>query len=687
MHLKSRPIDVRVRRPIMAHENCTLSFDIFDTTLTRIWFKPTDLFLAVGRELTMTGLYSGSAESWAIEREKAEHDVRQTVASTSSPASEEISLYAVYDLLAARLALSPLIRGSALKIELELERTASRPIALSKAAILEAIAVGKSVIFLSDTYFEQDFIIDLLRKAGIDPGPNGLYTSLALGYTKRTGSLFEHVLSERGLTPSELSHVGDNPQSDVASARRIGICADQFKVQRPNRYERALYANTPNVPRVLASAVAGAARATRLLHKEIDSHQQIVADTAADVAAPILTGFVLWVLLEANRRGLKRLYFLARDGQILQRIALRLATWLGWGLELRYLYASRQSLFLPSITSFDDVARDWLLDNAGEMTLRTILSRLELDPNAEIAMLDAAGFQPEAWDVPLGEAGQASLRALTKQPEFIEHTLAQAQVHRELLLDYLVQEGFMNESHVGVVDIGWQGRLQRCLAQTLATFTGSKSVSLTGFYFGLARRPDSAVAGELVAYDDVPHPNTALLETFVKADHGSVRRFRRIRDGSMKPELAETRDREASEWGLGAQQRTIIDFVDLMLSVLKPAYCNPEEIVDYLRDRGRAVFNLFCHFPTHAEAAAYGSLCHAPDQTHANPAEIAPSVARFRLLSLFLRRHSKLNRHIPWAQGSIARSIISSKLERRLLLALWEARRSAAANLRAALRH
>ena len=34
------------------------------------------------------------------------------------------------------------------------------------------------------------------------------------------------------------------------------------------------------------------------------------------MAGPLFTGFVRWVLDDAERRGLKRLYFLARDGQL-----------------------------------------------------------------------------------------------------------------------------------------------------------------------------------------------------------------------------------------------------------------------------------------------------------------------------------------------------------------------------------
>jgi hypothetical protein len=78
-------------------------------------------------------------------------------------------------------------------------------------------------------------------------------------------------------------------------------------------------------------------------------------------------------MTEARRRTLNRLYFVARDGQILQRIAVNLNALLGWVIELRYLHASRQSLFLPSLTALDGAAIEWLTEQARFKTLGAIL--------------------------------------------------------------------------------------------------------------------------------------------------------------------------------------------------------------------------------------------------------------------------------------------------------------------------
>jgi hypothetical protein len=67
-----------------------LSFDVFDTTLTRIWFKPSDLFVAVGRELSFEGLYTGTPESWAYMREAVERDLRRVLDVAGADMGEEV---------------------------------------------------------------------------------------------------------------------------------------------------------------------------------------------------------------------------------------------------------------------------------------------------------------------------------------------------------------------------------------------------------------------------------------------------------------------------------------------------------------------------------------------------------------------------------------------------------------------
>ena len=93
----------------------------------------------------------------------------------------------------------------------------------------------------------------------------------------------------------------------------------------------------------LGRRLAAAATAAGAEHRLEDPHLRAVDEVGRWVAAPLLVPYVLWLLCDARARGLKRLYFVARDGQVLLAIARRLAPRVGFDGELRYLYGSRRS--------------------------------------------------------------------------------------------------------------------------------------------------------------------------------------------------------------------------------------------------------------------------------------------------------------------------------------------------------
>jgi hypothetical protein len=82
------------------------------------------------------------------------------------------------------------------------------------------------------------------------------------------------------------------------------------------RYEAIMQAAT-EWPEDLGKRLAAASRAARAAVTAAPGHETAIRDVAAGVAGPALTMFASWLLEESRRRGLKRLRFLSRDGQVL----------------------------------------------------------------------------------------------------------------------------------------------------------------------------------------------------------------------------------------------------------------------------------------------------------------------------------------------------------------------------------
>ncbi len=82
------------------------------------------------------------------------------------------------------------------------------------------------------------------------------------------------------------------------------------------RYEKIMAAHSAG-PGDLAARFARASRHARAAVPAASGREAAIRDVAAGVAAPALIAFALWILAESRRRGLQRLRFLSRDGQVL----------------------------------------------------------------------------------------------------------------------------------------------------------------------------------------------------------------------------------------------------------------------------------------------------------------------------------------------------------------------------------
>jgi predicted HAD superfamily hydrolase len=154
------------------------------------------------------------------------------------------------------------------------------------------------------------------------------------------------------------------------------------------RYEEIMQA-ADAWPRDLGERFAGASRAARAAVTVAPGDEAAIRDVAVGVAAPALVAFVLWLLEEAERRGLRRLRFLSRDGQVLYELACRLAATTGSGLDLEYVYSSRITWSLAATDPASLAQTAWLYNSFIHSNAADVCSRLGL-PAADFrrVMLD-----------------------------------------------------------------------------------------------------------------------------------------------------------------------------------------------------------------------------------------------------------------------------------------------------------
>lgn len=217
------------------------------------------------------------------------------------------------------------------------------------------------------------------------------------------------------------------------------------------------------------------------------------------VLGPIVTGYVLWVLKEAEQRKLKTLYFLARDGYILYKIAQGICQKFKIPITCKYLYCSRNSLRLPTYALIGDEAFDLLLDKGNNMTAYKLLERVGFSEVEREEIYQAIGFDFFKENDVLSDIQFYDITTKLKANEKYKRTiLTKSKDAYDVSVGYMCQEGLLRQKTVAIVDSGWNCTLQRSLRQLLES-AGYKG-DIIGFYFGLFVPPKNIADGEYLTF-------------------------------------------------------------------------------------------------------------------------------------------------------------------------------------------
>ncbi|WP_299033029.1 HAD family hydrolase [uncultured Pseudokineococcus sp.] len=603
------------------------SFDVFDTVLTRTLGEPEAVIDVVagrapdqvpGASEVAPAVLAGSRV--AAERALLELRGRQP------------ALHEIWDEVVGALALEAAAADALARLELDVEREVSRAVPGARDLVQRARREGDRVVFVSDSPLAGEDLGGLLAEAGLRHPDDLVVTSADRGERKGgDGALFSLVAAELGVEPAAITHTGDNLASDVAAARQRGWRASHRSAGLLNRYERLL-GRRAEAGGGVPSRLAGASRLARLRAVE-DGVDPERAAVATGVVAPLLVGYALWLLRQAQQRDLRRLYFLSRDGEVVQEVVQALASALGQEVECRYLYGSRAAWRPASLHHRDpeDLA-DWLAGDPSS-TPRTVLHRVGLSPEQAVGLVQDPLLRAPRCDQPLDAAGLARLTALVETGPLREELRRVAARAQALAADYLRQEGLDDGTRSAVVDVGWLGRTGGALVDVLdgAGIPLPEAFFLIGVRRGARRWSPPRLAERQVAWlfdheaghglPGEPSGRVTLVESFCSGREGSTLGYER-RDGRVEPVLVRPRNDAALDWGLD-QVRTSVRLVVEELASGDPA---PLRRPVDLRGAVDAVLREFWERPTPAEVAVWGSFPFEADDAHRRSIPLAAPV-------------------------------------------------------------
>ena len=503
--------------------------------------------------------------------------------------------------------------------ELELERRAALPTPGIGAALAALSRAGHRLLFITDSYLALDDIWALLRHCGLADHFAAGYCSSELLRTKRSGRLFTEVLRCEHLQPHELLFVGDNPYSDVAAPRRLGLdvlhIRDPQEMQRRTRLQMLTELSGKNrfwTGQLAREIVEGLPRHLRAS----DSPEY----NLGVLLAPALIAFTRHVIEEARRLKLQRLFFLSREGLTYLRMYRRLVRAAGLADQLppaRYLAVSRHATFLPSLEEFSLAELHRLLRQYSGQSLDRLLRNLNL-PLDEFQPL-AARCGLTDCDAPIDNpASHGPFQAFLNDSETQRRFAVHRDNARAAISAYLRAKGFFDTRMVGIVDIGWKGSIQDNLVRAVRGRPDCPAVH--GLYFALVHIAEDDLPGCTKAgfmadsrlgdlLEDTIFKNGPVFEMFTSAGHGGVVAYRALpnRPDRVKPVL-KTEDTERRNFhqyaaaafdGIDAYLREYLDVAPLLPGTA-------DDWKPYLLDQLRR----YILYPTLPEARAFLRYSH-----------------------------------------------------------------------------
>lgn len=490
--------------------SATVSYDVFDTVVTRAFAHPRDLYVHLGTKLGVPDALEFARIRWTVER-----DARKKL-----PIAE-ITFAGIYAELARQLAWDEATARAAQTLELEIEARHLHAVPLMREELFAARGEASRLIFLSDMYLPSAVLRAWLEREGIAATGDVLLVSGEENASKSSGALFHAARTAHGGDFAHWRHAGDHPFADVAKPRELGIAATHHTHGHLTPREWAARGTRAEFASVWRSLLAGAMRLARVERVFGSERDAVLWETGATVAGPLFYAFVRWTLAEAARRGVKRLYFLARDGQIFLRVAQAIQAAEPGVVECRYLHASRL-LFAGPAELESPAALRLLAAPTGQFhSRRQTLLQLGLDETDWPTL-----FRTGDPDANLPPAEREALADWLLAPE--RRTLLQAALTRRATeaRAYLHAEGVRAGEPIALVDTGWFGTIQRSLEHILGA-------PLTGFYLGLLPPGDRPTAGEALGFTNhfAPLPlqreesHKVLIELLAQSDHGPALGF------------------------------------------------------------------------------------------------------------------------------------------------------------------
>lgn len=427
--------------------------------------------------------------------------------------------------------------------------------------------------------------------------------------------------------------------------------------------------------------------------------ETVLESRIESVLGPALNSFILWLLKEAKRKRIERLYFLARDGYFMYRCALLYCSKWNLPIECRYLSCSRYSVRIPIFHLDMEEALEYLCRGGIDVTLEKILSRGGLKEEEKKRVLQEAFHDRE----PGAGIPYAKLPDIRKRLEncsfFMECVCRRSRETYPFLQGYLQQEGLLDKRKAALVDSGWVGSMQKTLNMVLKNL--GRAEGLTGYYWGLYELPENVQRKDYFCYYFSPEKglqekvyfSNCLFETVFSAPHGMTMGYEKTEEGYApcygevlpgrkafmehlekglldftERTLEQMKDIEKAESKKSKETVGIAETIEATETIENVETIETAETIENIDDRAyqkavKQLLKLFMGMPVQAEGELFGSLEFSDDVLDDKRQQVAVEMSEEELKGnhawnkalVMLGLRDVYVKESAWYEGSAAR--------------------------------
>lgn len=478
-----------------------VSFDIFDTLITRMVIKPKQIFNIVENRYNASN--KNKISDFTNYRINAEKKINDNIPNIDD----------IYHELEKQYAKDVCAELKQIEIDTEMHYCICNQ-AIKK--IYDYCKMKKKKIYaISDMYLSSGTLKKILNKSGYEV--DKLLVSCEANCNKQSAELFKKIDIN---TRKKMVHIGDSFKADFLGARIAKVHSIKIK---KNVYNESL----DNLE--------------ALKYKGDDNY---FYNIGFNILGPVLLEFCKWLDMMFTDKQITKIYFFSREGYIFKKVFDELYD---SNYDTKYLYVSRKTMTIANykyekIDNFQEMLKYFTIKQ--DTTLRDMARYLDIE-------------------IEENELNNKKIYSLINDDHIyndLKHKIIKSSEQaNEITRKYFSQEKITGK--FAVVDIGWNGTMQRCMQKFLKN--NKCNCDLEGFYF--TKFKDFKNSYSFIKYSDMCYDsikdNPVFIENLFQKVDGSTIGYKKSTKSQIVPIKREIEFNEYSQNAIEKIDLGILDFI------------------------------------------------------------------------------------------------------------------------------